>query len=207
MATFEENLQSSLFSGQTEKSFIDKLLAKDDVNRIRDIIKKSKLTREDLLELLYLLSSTESKLLNYGEWDRYVILKFFVWIREFIKIAELLYDYKDDLYKKEHTCKICKKPKEAEKDSAIKCSCKKFTPSLQLTARTKQLLFNNERLIEHNAKFLIDLYLNIGRTTLSIGATGIMELLKNKYEVVYPQQNPSQQITQPMGTGVQGLRK
>ena len=44
-------------------------------------------------------------------------------------------------------------------------------------------------LLEHNAKFLIDLYLNIGRTSLSVGVTGLLELLKNKYELVYPQQN------------------
>jgi hypothetical protein len=54
--------------------------------------------------------------------------------------------------------------------------------------RCKQLLYNNERLIEHNAKFLIDLYLNIGRTTLSLGGTGFLETLKNKYELTYPNQ-------------------
>ena len=40
--------------------------------------------------------------------------------------------------------------------------------------------------MEHNIKFLVDLYLNIGRTSLSVGATGLMEILKNKYEIVYP---------------------
>lgn len=159
---FEQNLQSGIFSGQSEKTFIDKILAKDDVNAIREIIKKPKLNRENLLELLYLLSSTEAKLLNYSDWDRYITLKFFVWIREFVKVAELLYDYQDDLKIKEKQGKM------------------------ELSERTKKLLSNNERLIEHNAKFLIDLYFNIGRTTLSLGATGVMEILKNKYEISYP---------------------
>lgn len=166
-----------------DKSFLDKLLAKEDVDRLRELTKKPKLCREDLLELLYLLTSTESKLLNLGEWDRYIMLKFFVWIREFIKIAELLYDYQDDLKRKEHLCNTCKKYNDDVKN---KCTCITFTPSAQLTPRCKQLLYNNERLIEHNAKFLIDLYLNIGRTTLSLGGTGFLETLKNKYELVYP---------------------
>ncbi len=52
MTDFEQSLQSSLFSGQSEKSYIDKLLAKQDVDRIRELIRTNKLKREDLLELL-----------------------------------------------------------------------------------------------------------------------------------------------------------
>jgi hypothetical protein len=190
---FEQQLQNNLFNGQGEKTFIDKVLAKDDVLAIREIVKKPKLTREDLLEVLYLISGTESKLLNYGEWDRYVILKFFVWIREFIKVAELLYDYEDNLKEKSKKC-TCKgyvyssKEKETLINKSTICKCE--TPHLvfELNPRTRRLLDNIERLIEHNAKFLVDLYLNIGRTSLSIGATGLMELLKNKYELVYPDQ-------------------
>lgn len=163
----EQQLSNALFGQQSEKTFIDKILARQDVDALRELIKKPKLTRADLLEILYLLSGAEAKLLNYGEWDRYVILKFFVWIREFIKVAELLYDYQEELEKK----------------------------NPELSERTRRLLDNNERLIEHNAKFLIDLYLNIGRTSLSIGATGMMELLKNKYEVVYPGHTPGTPIT------------
>lgn len=180
---FEQAIQNSLNMAAKDRSFVDKLLAKEDVDRLRELTKKPKLCREDLLELLYLLTSTESKLLNLGEWDRYIMLKFFVWIREFIKIAELLYDYQDDLKRKEHLCANCKK---YDDDIKNRCICFEFKPSAQLTPRCKQLLYNNERLIEHNAKFLIDLYLNIGRTTLSLGGTGLLEILKNKYELTYP---------------------
>ncbi len=206
MADFEQTLQNSLFSGQSEKSFIDKLLAKQDVDRVRELIRKNNLSREDLLELLYLLSGNEAKLLNYGEWDRYIILKFFVWIREFVKVAEIMFDYQEDLKKKENTCKTCKKLKKTE-ETDNKCDCAVFISSSILSDRTKQLLHNNERYIEHNVKFLVDLYFNIGRTTLSLGATGIMELLKNKYEVVYPQQPVTTGLQQPVAPGVTGLGK
>lgn len=157
---FEQHLATSMFQRNEEKTLVDKVLAREDVNRIRDLVKKPNLTRSELLEVLYLLAGTESKLVNYSEYDRYVILKFFVWIREFIKVAELLYDYEDDLLKKN-----------------------------KLTPRGMQLFNNTKSKVEHNAKFLIDLYFNISRTTLSLGATGILELIKNKYEVIYPRES------------------
>ncbi len=181
---FEENLQKTIFSQAGEKTFIDKLLGKEDVQGIRELIKKPRLTREDLLEILYMLSSNESKLLNLGEWDRYVLLKYFVWIREFVKIAELSFDYQDDLKAKTKLCKNCNGHKIGTKEKK-KCKCKVFVPVLHISKRTERLLFNNQRLIEHNAKFLIDLYFNIGRTSLSLGGTAFMEILKNKYEVKY----------------------
>lgn len=184
---FEQQLENKFFSDTQDRTFIDKVLARKDIDDIRNIIRKVKLTREDLLELLYLLSGSEAKLLNYSAWDRYVILKFFVWIREFIKVAELLYDYQDDLKLKAGLCQIC------SLEIPKKCKCDKPKPKITLTERTIKLLYNNERLIEHNAKFLIDLYFNIGRSSLSIGATGLMEILKNKYELSYPQGFPVMQ--------------
>lgn len=163
MSDFETALNGSMFSSNKDKTFIDKLLAREDTERLRELMRKNNWERSELLEVLYILGGTESKLLNYGAWDRYICLKFFVWLREFVKIGELLYDYREDL------------------------DIKQKKGTITISPRTTQLLFNNQRLIEHNIKFLIDLYLNIGRTTLSLGATGILELLKNKFEMSYPQ--------------------
>lgn len=160
---FEEEIQKSIFSRDTEKTYIDKLLARREIDRVKELIKKDKLNRSELLELLYMCLGAEAKLINLGEWDRYILLKFFVWIREFIKVAELMYDTKEYLEEKERK------------------------GIYTTTERTKQILLNNERLIEHNAKFLIDLYFNISRTTLSLGGTAFLELLKNKFELSYPQ--------------------
>lgn len=169
---FEENLQNSLFNRNPEKSFLDKLFSRQDVERVKELVKKHPLTRAELLELLYMLTSNEMKLLNLSEWDRYIILKYFVWIREFVKIAELLYDYNDDLNAKEKKGKFV------------------------ISERTHKLLSNNDRLIEHNAKFLVDLYFNIGRTSLSVGGTGFLESLKQKFEMSYPNGIP--QLNTPM---------
>lgn len=171
----EDQIANKLFKKDSERTFIDKVLAKEDVNAIRELIKKPKLKREDLLELLYLIVGTEAKLLNFGAWDRYIILKYFVWVREFVKVAELSYDYEDDLKKQHQKGKI------------------------KLSSRTKKLLYNNQRLIEHNAKFLIDLYFNIARTTLSLGATGLIKLLETRFEMVYSQPGQTDQPRQQMG--------
>jgi hypothetical protein len=196
--SFEQQLQRNLFSQNVERTAIDKLLSRKEVERVKELIKQEKLNRSDLLELLYLCLSTESKLLNLGSWDRYVILKFFVWIREFIKIAELMYDLKEFLESKENLCSTCKGYIDGKKSKKSDTACYCYMhgkipePSIELSDRTKQILKNNELLIEHNAKFLIDLYFNIVRTTLSLGGTGFMELLKNKFEIFYP--------NNPMGT-------
>lgn len=183
MGEFEEQLQKTFFSVQQEKTFIDKLLAREDVNNIKELMKKEKLERKDLLELLYLCGSVESKLLNFDEWDRYIQLKFFTWIRDFVNAAELMYDYRDYLNKKEKNGEIV------------------------LRSRTQQILDNNERVIEHISKFLIDLYLNIGRSTLSLQANAFIELLKNKYEIAYPHMSLSSADTHKEKAQLWGAKK
>jgi hypothetical protein len=159
-----DKLQNQLFGKQSEKTFIDKILARQDVDAIRELIRKGKLTREQLLEILYMMSSSESKLWSFTQWDRYVILKYFVWVREFVKVAELLFDFEEYLNKQ-----------------------KEDNPDFEISKMTKKLINNNVKLIEHNIKFLIDLYFNIARTSLSVNATGFTEILNNKYEVSYDQ--------------------
>lgn len=167
---FEQQLQQGVFSKNNEKTFIDKILAKEDVNNIRELIRKKRLNREDMLDIIYMISGTESKLYNFGDYERYIILKLHVWIREFTKISEQLYDYIDHLEKKE---------------------------SFNITPRTKQMIDNILLLLEHNVKFLVDMYLNICRTSLSVGGTGFLELLNNKFEMFYGGNVPNTgQVTQ-----------
>lgn len=163
----EEAIARKMMEGTPEKTFIDKILGKADTDRLKELVQKDPLARRDLLEILYLLGATESKLVNYSDWDRYIMLKFFVWVREFVKICELMYDYEEEITQ----------------------------GKMKLSPTAAQILKNNQRLMQHNAKFLIDLYLNMSRTTLSVGGMGILELLKNKFEISYPQANSAGQGT------------
>jgi hypothetical protein len=206
MVMIEQAIASTLFSKNVERTTIDKLLSKEEANEIKELISKNKLNRSDLLRLLYLLNGTESKMLNYGTYDRYIILKFFVWIREFVKVCELLYDYQDDLKRKESFCHECEgyvnKDKIENHEKLKDCKCPTPKVEFVLSETTRKLLDNNERLAEHNAKFLIDLYLNIARTSLSIGATGFMEILKNKFEFNYGNGQNSLGSTDPKGANI-----
>lgn len=152
--SMSEALQALQVKRTNEKSFIDKILGKDDVEKLRSLMKKTSLEREDLLELLYLVSSSEIKLYNFDERERYVMMKMFVWLREFVKVLEQQYDLDIDKNK-------------------------------LFTEEGRQLLKNSRNLMEHNIKFLIDLYLNISRSTLSKKGFGFKELLENKFEFSY----------------------
>jgi hypothetical protein len=160
-ARFEETMSGSLFSDSRDKTQVDKSLAKEEVDRIREIIKKPRLSREDLRELLYLLAASESKLVNYSDWERYIVLKYYIWCRDFVKCLEGFYDYTEELENKDRSGKF------------------------QLTDRTKKMFANCSHLMENNAKFLIDLYVNIARTSLSLGATAFLEVLRKSYDVRY----------------------
>lgn len=167
VATFEESVAKAMQQGQfKDTSFIDKILGKEDIEEIKLIMMKNRLSRSDMLRLLYLMTSTESKLHNFGERERYVLLKFFVWVREFVRQCEGIFDYEDMI---------------AEQ--------KKGGKPFKLTEVAEKLLDNNRRHLEHDVKFLVDLFLMIARTSMSLGAAGFKEILINKFEMLYDQKN------------------
>lgn len=154
---YESTIGQSLYSQNAEKTFIDKTLARQEVEEIKDLMKKQDLTREDLLQLLYLVAGNESKLVNLNEWDRYVLLLFYAWIREFVSIAEGFYDYENYL---------------AERGADFsKDTLKNF-----VAAKNTMI---------HNVKFLVDVYLNIMRTTLSLEGAAFHGILTNRFEYAY----------------------
>lgn len=161
-------LQNALFNRTVERTTIDKLLGKEDIARIREIIKKENLTRQDIRELNSMMASSESKIANLGEWDRYVIMKYYVWIQEMLVVGELLLDYENQKINQTEAIRKAKK-------------FSTFTP----TKKTKQMYNNIKLQWEHNFKLMLNLYLNIMRTSLSLGGTAFKELLTNKFEGIY----------------------
>lgn len=204
---YEQQLQQGLFSGTAEKTFSDKVLGKDDVQAVREIIKKERLSRTELTDLLNLLSSSEMKLLNYDERDRHVMAKFFVWIRDFVAYIEQLMDYKEDLIRRQGICECGGWMNDKGKPADLeKCTCKDPKASFRITIRTWQMFENNLRLMEHNLKFLVDLYFNLARTTLSIDAAAFKDLLTSRFEMSYPQGNQMSAGMMPIQqSGIGGL--
>lgn len=177
MVGFEDRIANQMFSGSGERTYIDKLLSKEDIQAIREIIKKDELTRTDMLELLDYLPGAESKLLNLDDWDRYVLLKFYAWIRALVMCAEYFYDYDDKINEKNGV-----------------------PAKIIVSDRTKKVFINGKRILSHAVKSLVDLYLNISRTSLSVGGMGLLEFLKQRFELAYsnlPQLQTPQMNNQP----------
>lgn len=178
MQPYEANLGQYLYGGVQEKTFIDKTLARSDVEEIKDIMQKEDLTRQDLLKMLYLLSGSEIKLVNFGDFERYLQGKFYAWIRDFVASAETLYDIREDVAK----------------------------GKIKVNEHTKKMLENIRVKMLHNIKFLCDVYLYLSRSTLSLEATAFDTITKNRYEYYYPggQQFPAQPQQQRQG-GLLGM--
>lgn len=188
----EDILRSSLYNQNSERTFIDKMLGRRDVETVLEVIVKKRLTRSDISKVYHMLSSPEIKIVNLSEGDRYIINKFFIWIGEFIKLTEQFYDYYEDTYRKTKLCscggwiEIDEDIKEEYKNY-FECKCEKSTPSLnKFSPKLWRLLENQKRHFEYSVKFLASVYLNIIRSGLSVGATGFMELLNNRFEMSYP---------------------
>lgn len=211
---FERMVEESVFRQTLEKSYVEKLLARKPIEDIRNIIRKRDITREETLELLYMISGEEIKLLNWSARERYVITKYFVWVQEFIKAVEIFYDFQEDYRKHQHLCLHCKllHPKYKDASDVVRksiltstelgmvdyCQCGPNGLFLLNDDTTEKNIKNVERMLEHESKFLTMLYLNLGRSSLSQGGTAFIELLKNKFELTYPPQ-PLEQVPEKKG--------
>jgi hypothetical protein len=146
----------SIFTPRTETSLIDKVISRENIARIEELVRKPNWKYEDVNTALYLLTAEETKLLNLTQYERYLLGKFYAWIREFVKFV-------DDLIK--------------QKEKAM-----------QENLLTSEMIETLDKTINKsidNVRFLIDVFLYISRSSLSINAKAFEELLKNRFEYEY----------------------
>ena len=151
-------LRNNLGSVSQERTYIDKLLAKEDVKEMStELLAKKIFERKDVNKLQYLLNSSELKLGNLGETQRYVHNKYYCWIEEAMSIYCMYIDYMEsDAYKKM-----------SEEEKKI------YEDLLGiLTGVLKQFAF---------------LYMHLARSSLSLGGWAIGKMLENKMEYIYDQ--------------------
>lgn len=146
----------SLYRSDSEKSRTDKLLAKEDIGKIEELIKKDRLELKDLRNLVYLLAGAEIKLVNFGKSDRILIGKFLTWIRDLIAIYEVRIKNNDLLLGNEKT-----------------------TDETLLASKTIS------QMLDEYIKYLAALFLYGTRSSLSLGATAFSSLNTEKYEYEY----------------------
>lgn len=156
--SLENAMANNLFSQNQERTFIDKVLAKNEIEEIKELMEKETLDRKDLGRLTYLIGAVEIKLVNLGEWERYILGKYFAWLRDFISTLEMEYDYYDKI----------------------------ATNEIEVNEETKRMATNAHNLLIHNTKASIDLFFYLARSTLSLGNTAFDTLTTSRFEYAYP---------------------
>lgn len=154
----EEAIQKQIFNTPFDRSQLDQLMGKTDVERVRELLKKEDMDRAEYAELVSFLSSNEIKTQNYDQWTRYVLSKFNVWINRFWLILEGIYDYEKDIEK-------------AGRDNISRTTDKSFKQTIRIYQYILKLCCNN--------------YFNIARSSLSVAAIGFKEPMHNVHDITY----------------------
>lgn len=162
---FYDQLNRAVFHGESEKSFVDKLLGRQDADKLHALIKKEPLTMSDVEEMLFLMTSIDQKILNYSAWDRYVVVKLFPWVKDFSTVCKTMMRYQNQYEKGEFNDDF--KTIEA-KDEVL------------------EIIVEINKYLLHNLKFLISVFLLVSNTTLSIDGAAFETLTTSRFEYSYP---------------------
>jgi hypothetical protein len=92
--------KAPFFIWQQEKTYLDKVLSKDDNSLFRELFKRDNPTRTDISEMVALACGSESKLLNFSADERYISLVHSVDINPRHILCEYSFDSKDKIYEK-----------------------------------------------------------------------------------------------------------
>lgn len=205
---FEEALASKMFSQSAEKSYIDKILAKSDSEKINSIMQKNEWTKEDIQNALYLVNNTELKLGNTNDNEREIILKHFLYIGEIARLTITLLDYYDYIKKRESFCNNCEKltnnkftTKLMDKNY-IYCSCENPKTTIIFDKLSEDLILRCLHSHIEAVKSMLDTHCGILRSSLSMNALGIKKLTEQKYDIEYNTTN--KEIT-PVKKGIFGF--
>jgi hypothetical protein len=170
-AGLEERIGQSIFQGNSEKNLSDRLLGKEDYTTLKNLMLKKEWNREDVSSLMYSLTAIESKLSNLEEWERYVLGKFFAWIREFVSIQEELFNYQE----------------------------KASNGELKISEIGKRALDSSVKTQLSTVRFSVDAFLFVLRTSLSKDAFAFESLSTNKVDIAYtPQAGINQSEKKPL---------
>lgn len=141
----------------SDKSLLDKLFAKEEIEKITRIHKLKNPTRQDMQELKQLLTGMEVKLLNFDEDYPHILGRYLVRIIETFSYYESM----EEFY------------------SRIK--------HYLTENRTKELYETMIYKLKNTCLFYSSNFQWIERSTMSIEGAGFFNALTNKFELSYPQ--------------------
>lgn len=190
---FEEQLAQKMFKEDKEKTYVDKILAKDSIQKIKIILNKEEWVREDIIDLSYLLNTEELKLSNIDDWERDIILKHFLMIEECCRLLECIYEYYENTKKRESTCKTCNlmiKNKITSKkldSSQSYCACAEPKTEKIFDALAEEQIHKIIHTIRTAIKSTINTHCGIIRSGMSLSALGLKKITDSRYEIAYDQ--------------------
>jgi len=182
-SSFYQNLSKNLFKGESEKSLVDKLLGRQDADKVHTLMQKEPLTRSDIEEILFLMTSIDQKIVNYNEWDRYVIVKYFPWIKDYSTICKTWMLYEEQYLNGDF-----------DDDFAIMGTIKYIDPKTKkavekkgkvVLEEVKKIVYEISKYLQHNLKFLISTFLLLQNSTLSIDGAAFETLTTSRFEYSY----------------------
>jgi hypothetical protein len=169
-----------MFTGMSEKTFSDKMIARSDIDKLEQLCKKETWNESDLNDVLYLLGGAESKLLNFDENERMILAKYFVWIDETLQAHMTGLNYQ------KYVVELEKKEEKIIRDSTDKHK-KEYVPNYE---RTKILNYCIQKL-NHYSRFFVYVWLFLSRSTLSVRGGAFNTLSKQIVEMQYrPNSSP-----------------
>jgi len=161
--SIEESIARSMYMYNNEKTFIDKLTAKEDVKRMRELHGQLKNSREQITEMLQLMVGNESKLLNFEERERHILAKYMIRITESFDVSEKIWDV---YFLLQANTRV--------RDDVLKA----WSKNIEQANRT--------------CKFYVNNFLYLSRSGMSIKGVGFEKILRNRFEISY-EKPPAQQ--------------
>lgn len=155
---FEQGITGGMIQGDAEKTRYDKLVSKEEMMRLRELIMQEKFTLKEVNEIMNLANSGETKMTRLDEYERKILGKYLnIWLGNFVKrYGKVLIA---SGYYKENWDK--------------------------LTERQKNMRTDIEKSMTEQFKQSIHSYFYAMRTPLSLEGTLIDSLSKNRQEVEY----------------------
>lgn len=172
MITNDQLIASRLANLSQERTKDDKILGLDNIDQVSKLIKKEKLTKEDILSILHLLNTSEIKLVNMStQYERYLIGKYKIWMTELVRLLLNLYEYDDYCIKR----------------------------GIALNERCSIYGEQNKQKLTHAARSMIDLYCYVIRSSLSVEGMLVKKLIEQKISVESNTKNELTQKTENKG--------
>ena len=166
---FEKQLGQATFGEGGEKTKMNQILSQLEIDRLRELVTKDLLEVNEVDEILNILVSTELKLTNFNENDRYILGKYLLWVSEYGKRYSRAIRTRD-YYKAQWTF---------------------------LTPRTKSMRIDIEKDYAGTFKQAVHTYCFLARSPLSIGGTLIDRLTSSNEKRDVRYSGVPMQIPQP----------